>query len=43
MRYSGDTRIDNADMSNDKECVKHSRRKSKGFYERLNHVELDGP
>jgi|FLTN01.1.fsa_nt_gi hypothetical protein len=43
VRLAWDTKVENADMSNDKECVKHSRRKSKGFYDRLIHVELCGP
>jgi hypothetical protein len=43
VRLFGDTRRENADMSNDKERFNLSRHKSKGFYERLNLVELDGP
>ena len=43
VRLFGDIRIDNADMSNDKERAKRSHRKSKGFYDRLIRVELYGP
>ena len=30
MRFAGDIGSANVDMSNEKECEKHSRRKSKG-------------
>jgi hypothetical protein len=43
VRLFGDIKIDNADMSNDKERAKRSRRKSKGFYDRLIRVELYDP
>ena len=42
MRYAGDIRSANADISNDKRSEKLRRRKSKGFYARLIRVELVG-
>ena len=43
VRLAWDTKVENADMSNDKECAKHSRRKSKGSDVKLNYEGLDGP
>jgi len=43
VKYFGDIRIENTDMSNDKGYEKYPRCKPKGFYGRLIHVELDGP
>ena len=42
-RYTGLLRSENADMSSDKECEKHSRRKPKGSCARLIRAGLVGP
>ena len=41
--YPGDIRSENADMSNDKACEKHARRKSKVSCARLIRAGLVGP
>ena len=43
VMYPGDIRSENADMSNDKACEKHARRKSKVSCARLIHAGLVGP
>ncbi len=42
MRYAGDIGSENADMSNEKECEKHSRRESKGSCVKLIFAGLAG-
>ena len=42
MRFAGGIGRENADMSNDKECEKHSRRKPKVSYPMLIRVGLVG-
>ena len=43
MRIAGDFRSENADMSSDKECEKHSRRKPKVSCVKLICAGLVGP
>ena len=43
VTYSGDIRSENADISNDKACEKHARRKSKVSCARLIRAGLVGP
>ncbi len=43
MSVIGGIRSENADMSSDKECEKHSRRKPKGSCARLIRAGLVGP
>ncbi len=43
MRASGDIGSANADMSNDKQCERHCRRKSKGSCVKLIFAGLAGP
>ena len=39
VSFHGDIRSENADISNDKQCENHCRRKFKGFCARLIHAE----
>ncbi len=43
MSCTGGIGSENADMSNDKACERHARRKSKGSYAMLISVGLVGP